>query len=83
MKVRVKLAAWAGPPVRGLGPDGEGVWDLAESATLADALSRIDTAGEELSLTLVNEELVRPARRAGHRLRDGDVLLVMPLVDGG
>jgi len=83
VKIRIKLVSHAGRPIPGLDADGEGEWDMAEDTTVAEALARLDVARETLTMTLVNEEVIRPALQAGHRLKAGDLLTVFPPIEGG
>ena len=83
MRISVKLAAYTGRPVPGIGRDGRGCWDLAEDTTLHDALLRLEALREAPVMTLVNSLVVRPDSRARYRLADGDCLVVMPPIDGG
>lgn len=79
----MRLAAYTGRPVPGIGRDGKGFWDLAENTTLQDALLRLEALREAPAMTLVNDRVVRPDSRARYRLADGDHLVVMPPIDGG
>ncbi len=83
MRISVRLAAYTGRPVPGIGSDGRGCWDLAEDTTLQDALLRLEALRETPAMTLVNDRVIRPGSRARCRLADGDRLVVMPPIDGG
>ncbi len=79
----MRLAAYTGRPVPGIGHDGKGCWDLADNTTLQEALLRLEALREAPAMTLVNDRVVRPDSRARYRLADGDRLVVMPPIDGG
>jgi len=83
VKIPVKLVAYLGDPVRGIDDQGNGVIDVPEGTTLAGLLARLDVAGAELSLTLVNDAAVREGDQAGHVLADGDSVVVFPPIKGG
>ena len=68
MRIRIKLVSHAGAPVPGLDPKGEGEWDVADGATVADVMARLDVARGTLTMTLVNDEVVRPALQASRAL---------------
>jgi len=83
VKVRIKLVSHSGTPVPGLDSNGEGEWDVDDGATVSDVLGRLDVAREALTMTLVNDEAIRPALQASHALKEGDLLTVFPPIEGG
>lgn len=83
MKVTVKLVAYLGDPVPGIDDQGNGVIELPEGTTLAGLLARLDVAGAELSLTLVNDAAVRESDQTARLLGDGDRVTVFPPIKGG
>ena len=83
MKIRIKLVAHAGKPVAGIGSDGEGELYVPDGATVGDVMARLDVARETLTMTLVNDEVVRPALHGAHVLAAGDLLTVFPPIEGG
>lgn len=83
MKIPVKLVAYLGDPVSGIDDQGNGVIDVPEGTTLAGLLARLDVAGAELSLTLVNDAAVREGDQAGRVLVDGDRVVVFSPIKGG
>jgi len=83
VKIPVKLVAYLGDPVSGIDDQGNGVIDVPEGTTLAGLLARLDVAGAELSLTLVNDAAVREGDQAGRVLVDGDRVVVFSPIKGG
>ena len=83
MKVRVKLLSPADDMPKGFDPFGEAEMDLAAGATLADIMGRIDLPKEESYTSLVDGQPVVPEDRAGHALRDGDEITLLPAIQGG
>ena len=56
--------------------------ELGEGATVADLVSRLEVAPERVALEL-NREVVRRARWAETRLREGDRVEIVHFVGGG
>ncbi len=83
MKIAVKLVAYLGEPVRGIDDQGNGIIEVPEGTTLAGLLARLDVAGAELSLTLVNDAAVRESEQAARVLEGGDRVTVFPPIKGG
>jgi len=57
--------------------------DLAEGATIAQAVEPLHLPPKLVHLVLVNGVYVPPAQRAEHRLAEGDVLAIWPPIAGG
>jgi sulfur carrier protein ThiS len=57
--------------------------DLAEGATIAEAVEPFHLPPKLVHLVLVNGVFVPPEQRAGHRLAEGDVLAIWPPIAGG
>lgn len=55
---------------------------VPEGATVRDLLQELKVIGERVAVE-VNAEVVRRARHAEHRLRDGDKVEVVTFVGGG
>ncbi len=83
MKITIRLRGYAGTPLHGLDANGEGVWELKDGCTVSDLVDRINFGGEEPALTVVNDEVIRPENRAGHRLANSDVVVILPPLEGG
>ncbi len=83
MKVRVKLLSPAGYMPKGFDPFGEADMDLAAGTTVANVMGKIDLPKEESYTSLVDGQPVLPDDRAGHALRDGDEITLLPAIQGG
>ena len=83
MKVRVKLLSPAGDVPKGFDSFGEAELDVAAGATVADIIGRIELPKEECYTSLVDGQPVVPDDRAGHALRDGDEITLLPAIQGG
>jgi len=57
--------------------------ELAEGATIAQAVEPLGLPPKLVHLVLVNGVYVPPAQRPAHCLVDGDVLAIWPPVAGG
>jgi sulfur carrier protein len=55
---------------------------LSVNATVVDALEKAGAANKPVAV-VVNEEIVRPDRRAAHRLQDGDKVEILNFAGGG
>lgn len=83
MKIAVKLVAYLGDPVAGFDEQGNGIVEVPEGTTLSGLLARLDVAGAELSLTLVDDVAVRERDQAARVLQDGERVTVFPPIKGG
>lgn len=80
MKVRVKFIGFAA----GERPEGEATTlDLAEGASLADALEALGLAGGGGMMTLHGEASVPAGKRAETPLAEGDEVTVFAPLKGG
>ena len=79
MKIRLDLA---GELEDALDPAIVDSYSLGADATVADLLKTLPFA-DRIALTSVNGEMVPPAARAGHRLADGDEVMLLPAIKGG
>ncbi len=57
--------------------------DVPEGTTVQAVVDRFPMPRELVHLVLVNGEFVLPAERAGHVLREGDVVAIWPPIAGG
>jgi sulfur carrier protein ThiS len=57
--------------------------ELADGATIAQVVAPFNLPPKLVHLVLVNGHYIDPAARAGHALRDGDVLAIWPPIAGG
>lgn len=54
-------------------------WEIADNATVGQILNRLNIPEKEATLLLVNGR----AANKNHRLNEGDVFAVFPLLSGG
>jgi len=83
MKVRVKLVSMEGRYPQGFDNYGEADISLADTATLADLMTRISLAGGETYMVLVNGDTAPPSERDTQHLNDGDDIAIFPPIQGG
>ncbi len=57
--------------------------DVPEGTTLQALIDRFPMPRALVHLVLVNGEFILPAERAGHALREGDVVAIWPPIAGG
>lgn len=83
MQVTVKLYATLGDYLPGGSRNNRAEIEVADGATVAEALQPFGLPSRLTHLVLVNGTFVPPDERAGKVLRDGDVLAVWPPIAGG
>jgi sulfur carrier protein ThiS len=84
MQITFKLYASLGdylPPDRRRG--NELALDIPEGATIDQVVAPFNLPPRLVHLVLVNGHFVPPPARAGHALREGDVLAIWPPIAGG
>jgi thiamine biosynthesis protein ThiS len=83
MKIRLKLFA----TLTDFLPDPTGPneleIDVGEKATVADVIAHYGLPQKRVHLVLVNGLFVPPEARAGHGLKENDVLAIWPPIAGG
>lgn len=83
MRITVKLYATLSDYLPGNAKNNRVEVDVAENATVTDALQPFALPARLTHLVLVNGNFIPPGERAGKSLADGDVLAVWPPIAGG
>ena len=83
MKVKVKLFALLGRHLPAGTIDNETTVDVADGATAAQVMARLNLPPEEGHLVLLNGTYMQPPDRESHPLQPNDVLAIWPPIAGG
>lgn len=57
--------------------------DVSANATVSEVIAPLRIPLEQVSLVVLNGEILLPAERASRGVADGDMLAIWPPVDGG
>jgi len=83
MRLIVKLYAGLSPYLPAAATANTTDLDVAEDATPADIISRLDLPLELVHIVLLNGVYIKPEDRGSTSLKEGDILSMWPPVAGG